>query len=159
MGGAVVLHGTLSGESWKQGQIITGEALFRAVPYENRVCRLWLTYDQLTEVINEQFAHRSSYTYNGIFNAQVNANANWQVESMRVEEPVKLELDRIPVIITSYAAAGGGGRFPVLRAMCQDEDNRFERLPILTREVLKDYLKTGHAWQPTKCWVIHRPTP
>jgi 2',3'-cyclic-nucleotide 2'-phosphodiesterase (5'-nucleotidase family) len=153
-GAQLALHGTLAEESWTAGAVVDGRALYRAVPYENQLCVVELTPDELKEVVAEQLHNRSSYTYAGIWGAHAEVAADGQT-AVALRFPASVAAgERVTLVLTSYHAAGGGNRYPVLRALVRQPAARLRVLPQTTREALRAYLLAVPDWcRPPTPWL------
>ncbi|MDT8390231.1 MAG: metallophosphoesterase [Lentisphaeria bacterium] len=151
----VVIHGKLSNASFPAGPFSEGD-LFALIPYENTIGTLLLTPRQLKDVLNEQLANRGSYTVNGLWGIRAICENN-QVARCVWADGTGFSTGRIKVAFHSYALAGGGGRFPVLRALAENPRCEPVETGLSTRDIVRTYLKThgAVAVSPEK-WFIEK---
>lgn len=133
----VVVHGRLSRFSLFPGPVTEAE-LFRLVPYENSIGTVALTPAELREILREQEANRDSYVYNGLFGARARVTRAGQIRDLELPGPIRD--GRVRVALNSYALAGGGGRFPRLRAIVRRPAANLHDTGIWTRTAVREYL-------------------
>jgi len=138
-GADVVIHGRLSRENLAEGTV-TESDLFRVVPYENTIATAELTVAELTIVISEQLANRSSYVYCGPWGVQVFAESGAAVKRLVDPTGAAFSKDRVKVAFNSYTTAGGGGRFPLLRKLLRQPTSRLHDTGINSRDALREFL-------------------
>ncbi len=150
----VVFHPVFHRAGWQAGPITEAD-LFRAVPYENTVGVAWLTREDLAAIIKEQLRYwYAKDLANGIWGLTVRV----RVKDQRVTELAFPQgQTRIPTAFNSYVIAGAGSRFPELRRRVRQPDARLKEIPVYTRDLLRDYLKSTPDWyaKPT-CWIRYR---
>ncbi len=158
-GAVAALHGVLARLYWPAGKPVTRGDLFRAMPYENKVCVVNLTRLELADVIGEQLALRQAYTYNGIHGVHVVADReSGRVINVTPAHGVWPEDERRPVAITSYNAAGGGGRYPRLRELCARPESGLQVEPSDAREIVRRYMEENREWTaPPTRWITWQP--
>ena len=62
---------------------------------------------------------------------------------------------RVPVAFHSYAAAGGGGRFPKLRTLLATPAAQYRTTGLMTRDIVRDHLRdSSEPVAPTVHWVM-----
>ena len=102
--------------------------LYQQLPYENRLCTLKLDRSQFSRLIKEQEKMKNK-------------------ENVLTASGKKLSLElfspgpdgRIKVAVSSYIAAGGGGRYPLFRIFCRDPLCCFTESSRTVRDLLLAY--------------------
>ncbi len=96
--------------------------IYQAQPFNDKICLLTLSHDQIAEIAAEQESQslRSQNFYN-------NPQASQQA--------------KIRVAFSSYTLAGAGGRFPVLKNIALHADSYPTETNILVRDALRSFLK------------------
>ncbi|MCK5802045.1 MAG: bifunctional metallophosphatase/5'-nucleotidase, partial [Lentisphaeria bacterium] len=139
-GATVVMHGRLSRAGLREGPITQAD-LFALVPYENSVVTAWLTPGQLARIVAEQYANRRSYVYCGVWGAEVQMDRDGGAKVLRLAHPGKKIDGRVLVAFNSYTAAGGGGRFPVLKKILDASESRTQTAGKSSRKALERYVR------------------
>lgn len=152
-GALVVFQGRLSKTSWPADIPVTEQLLYDAIPYENKIGIAMLTADEITMVLTEQLQSRESYVFNGIWGMKAQVSDDWRTVRELQWEP--LADTRVPVAFHSYAAAGGGGRFPKLRALLATPAVQHRTTGLMTRDIVRDHLRdSAEPVAPTVHWVM-----
>ena len=155
----IVFHGVLSKSSWAKGSYLTEAALFDVIPYENGIGMATLTLQEIKEIIEEQLKFKGKRSFNGIYGivAEVDS-ATRSVVGIHIPQDPPLQLGaRVPVAFNSYAIAGGGGRFPLLRRILRRRFSRLVDLDINSRDILRQYLVSSGQWKdPPFSWFRFR---
>jgi len=107
-------------------KIITEKDLFAVEPYDDVVCILYLTKQQIKKITAEQNNKRKLERYQ---------------LSHRLKNIDFKAGERIPVAFSSYLLAGAGGRFPVVKAIAEKVECKGRRTAISVRQALRNYLK------------------
>ena len=116
---------------------VTERTVFEWFPYDNTICILELSREEFERLIQEQKAlNKSSYQ---LF-------AGGEPLSFEMFRPGKN--GRMKFAVSSYAAAGGGGRYPVLRECRQNPACGFQETGISVREALCRFLKKHSSCGP-----------
>lgn len=136
----VVIHGKLSNANFPAGAFCESD-LFRLIPYENTIGTLSLTPQQLKDVLNEQLANRKSYAVNGLWGIRAICDENNQVTACVWPDGKEFSKGRITIAFHSYTLAGGGGRFPVLRALAEDPQCKPVETGLSTRDVVRKHFQ------------------
>lgn len=144
-GAVVALHGTLGRAGLPAGDI-NERHLFALVPYENTITLATLTPAELEVVVAEQLANRASYTYNGVWGAEVaiqpaTPEHEAHVRLTRLQGAEGPFPERILIAMNSHTAAGGGGRFPRLFAILQTPQAQRRNTGINSRDAVRTYLR------------------
>mgnify|MGYP002338692144 CR=1 FL=1 len=135
----VVLHGTLSDKSIQKGSV-TYNDLFNLLPYENTIMTCRLSPAQLKNIIEEQYDKRKTSAACGLWG--INAAISKEGRVLDLKKPGGSQLrGRIKTSLNSYTAAGGGGRFPVLRSILNKKESRLKTTGISTRKAVGDYFR------------------
>ena len=112
-----------------------------------------LTPDEITMVLTEQLRNRESYVFNGIWGVKAQVSDDWQ--TVRELQWNTLADTRVPVAFHSYAAAGGGGRFPKLRALLATAAVQYRTTGLMMRDIVRDHLRNSpEPVVPTVHWII-----
>ena len=152
----IVFHGVLSNSSWSKDSYLTEEVLFDTIPYENGIGMALLTLNDLKEIINEQLKFKGTRSFNGIYGASVEINTiDHSVNRINFpHQPFLKGNERISVAFNSYAIAGAGKRFPVLRNILRRPLSRLVDLGLNTRDVVRRYLKDSVHWKGSPGFVV-----
>ena len=139
----IVFHGCVS-YSAKFAGAITEKEIFAAIPYDDTVCTLLLTPDEIRKVINEQLNNRQNDKYSR-FQPPLGLTAvidkSMHVAGVTDENGTPLVPDRkYKCAFSSYILAGAGGRFPVLKKLAASAATRPEDSGVLVRDALRNYI-------------------
>ncbi len=149
-GAKVVFHARLSNHAWEPGTL-TEEGLFQTIPYENSVGVANLSKAELKEILTEQLRYAKRRTMNGLWglHAKVDLKARKVLE---LEFPAAAE--RVAVAFNSYTIAGGGGRFPKLRAILRRSEVILREFDLNPRDIVRAYLQAVSNWDtPPEAWL------
>ena len=135
-GTTLALHGTLSSANLKAGQPVTEHDLFNFVPYENTIVTATVTAEQLAEIVLEQWGQRDSYTFCGIWGAEVSIAADGKSAQAIFPD----DLPRHRLALNSFTAAGSG-RYPKLTAILKLPQVQTTDTGISTRNAVRSYLQ------------------
>jgi len=150
-----VMHGRLSRAGLSEGSV-TESDLFMIVPYENNIATAELTLDELERIVQEQIEQRSSYAFNGPWGFYATVQRR---KGVRIEPPSGYQAgQRLTTAVNSYTVAGGGGRFPILRAILRRPECQLKDTGMRTRAVVREYLGNhpGLIVTPTR-WLRFVP--
>lgn len=144
-GADIVLHGILAEDTIPAGPV-TGEDLWRLVPYENRVGLLSLTAAELKAVLEENVRHLGTPQFQGVcglaYDLDPAAPEGRRVLNLRLADGSKLHgRKRYRVAMNSYVLASGGRRYPVIRKLVGKSNARFELTDLDTRIAVARYLR------------------
>ena len=158
-GASVVLHGRLSGYDLR-ARTVREKDLFALVPYENSIVLAELSQGELETVVAEQLDNRKSYVFCGPWGATFDIEETTRTGD--VLPPVHVGGDHPPdqrflTAFNSYTAAGGGGRFPQLKAILSKPESRCRDTGLSSRDAVREYL-AAHAAEETKAkrWIRGR---
>ncbi|MBN2449049.1 MAG: metallophosphoesterase [Lentisphaeria bacterium] len=168
-GATAALHGRLSQDGFDAGTVTEAD-LFRVVPYENTAVLAEFTAAELEAVVAEQLDNRESYVYCGVWGAEFRiAEAESREEddpqataSAREDTPPQTAVamlnppdgeGRLLTVLNSYTAAGGGGRFPILRRILARPETRARDTGLSSRDALRTYLGKHPDLSPPKRWI------
>ncbi len=152
-GARIVFQGRLSKTSWPADQPVTEQLLYDAIPYENQIGIAMLTAAEVKMVLTEQLRNRESYVFNGIWGVKAQVSDDWQ--TVRELQWDTLADARVPVAFHSYAAAGGGGRFPKLRTLLSTPAVQYRTTGLMTRDIVRDHLRnSSEPVTPTVHWLM-----
>ncbi len=113
----------VSGGEGKAGEELSIREIFELFPYEDQVVKLTVSEEELTRILTEQLSCAVRYGSNLQFDglkAKVGAGnrlLSWSLNSGDISA------QNINLITNAFAASGGGGRYPELRAItrrCRD---------------------------------------
>lgn len=141
----IVLHGTLNGESLEAGPIRRRD-IWRIVPYENRLCVLRLTAQELREILEANAAYAGGdhfLTAHGLeYRLDASAPEGQRVADLRLADGTKPHPRlRLKVVTTNYLLASGGGRFRALSDVARRPTSRLQTTDIDTRTAVTDYVR------------------
>ncbi|MBO7146907.1 MAG: bifunctional metallophosphatase/5'-nucleotidase [Lentisphaeria bacterium] len=123
--------------------VLTRQELYSLLPYETYPAVIPLTQQELRAVLKEQLTRRAD---SFLFPDGLRYHAKGKkLISFTVEQSGKKEEYRCA--FSSYALAGGGSAFPVLRGIALKKWNKIEFFPETIRSVLEKYLKTGYPYR------------
>jgi 2',3'-cyclic-nucleotide 2'-phosphodiesterase (5'-nucleotidase family) len=141
----VVLHGLLAEASLARGPIRRADA-WRIIPYENRIGVLYLTPQELRDVLEENAELAGTAHFLGVrgigYDFYPKAQKGNRVRNLRLADgSLPNGRRRFRVASNSYALASGGGRFPALRRLAGQPNSRLEMTEIDTRAAVVDYVR------------------
>ena len=143
-GAQAAVHGKFTDGGLSAGSV-TEFDLYRLLPFENGISVAQLTPEEIRNIAEEQRLEGTS-SRNKIRDGVTKINGLvWHQEVVSAGRPLQTppawpEGIRIPVAFNSYVAAGGGGRFPVLRAILRQPDAKTTDHPVTTRAALRQFL-------------------
>lgn len=147
-GAVAAFHGRQSAVDWEAGKWVTERDLFLALPYENTMGVAQLLPAEITAIIEEQLEFEDAFGFNGVYGLYAEIEAK-RVKSLLLWRPDGVAPDpakRLPVVFTSYALAGGGGRFVRLRQITRQPAARLQELGGNTRDAVRAYLRETPNW-------------
>ena len=118
-----------TGRKWLKKEITLWD-LHQMYPYENHLCFLSLSREQFLQLINDQ-AELKDEDY--ILTA---AGEKLTAEMFQPDSR-----GRMKVALSSYSAAGGGGRYPALSRFIKDPACEFQESTRNIRELFREYLQ------------------
>jgi 5'-nucleotidase len=144
-GADIVLHGVLADEPLAAGEIRMAD-VWRIVPYENRIGLLYLTPEEIGDILLENLERRDTIHFMGAFGLafDVAPDGAGQAEIRNLRRPDGAHLHprkRYLVAVNSYVLASGGGRFPRLRAISLKPETRLSVTAIDTRSAVLRYVR------------------
>lgn len=140
-----VLHGVLNSEiGLAKGPVTVGD-VWRLVPYENTIGVAQLTRAELTEILDENAGVYAKNEFRGLWGMR------WRFDPKAAEGARVLEIrradgtalgaeERVAVAFNSYDLAGGGRRWPKLRAIVDRPECQLVEYEFTTRQALLDYI-------------------
>jgi 2',3'-cyclic-nucleotide 2'-phosphodiesterase (5'-nucleotidase family) len=134
-----VFHGTVVQSAYLEGEIQEKE-LFKVIPYEDTICLLRVSPGELKEIIKEQMQKRKMQHYQSYMG--LNINFDYQdniILSFSDGSPLKPG-KRYLTAFSSYALAGAGGRFPILKKIAMQKNTQGVDLNIKIRDSLRRYI-------------------
>ncbi|MFH0952963.1 MAG: bifunctional UDP-sugar hydrolase/5'-nucleotidase [Verrucomicrobiota bacterium] len=143
----VVLHGALSEAGLPAGAIRRGD-VWRLVPYENRIGVVWLTVEEIREILEENTDLIGSVHFLGAYGLSYEyhprARPGRRIRNICLPDGTTLHArKRVRVATSSYVLASGGGRFPGFRRIANLPTSRLEMTDVDTRSAVVKYVK-GH---------------
>ena len=120
---------------------VTYHDLFDLIPYENGIMTCLLTPAELMGIIEEQYDKRKTSASCGLWGIKaVLSSETGKVLKLQMPDGNQLP-NRLKTAVNSYTAAGGGGRFPVLRKILNKKSSRLKDTNISSREAVADYFR------------------
>ena len=140
----IVLHGVLAEAVIRPGTITRGD-VWKIVPYENSIGILYLTFQELREILEENARFAGSTHFMGVYGVAYDfcpdAEAGSRIRNLRLPDGTKPHgKQRFRVAVNSYSLASGGGRFRVLARLAERPNSRLEMTRIDTRTTVADYI-------------------
>ena len=111
----------------KNGIELTERELYEFIPFENRVTILSLTASELKKILTAQEKFGKKQEGSRLVPYGLPENPDFS--------------GRIDVAFTSFAASGGGSRYPELRKMAMLKSIPRRDLEMTTREIVREYLR------------------
>ena len=125
---------------WNKGKL-TVQDIFRTIPYENYLYTIKLTQAELKSVIEEQLKYYKHRSFNGIYGIKTVIDIkNKRVLALDFPKDKK----EITLVLSSYTAASGGGRFPILNELVKRKG--FKDSGFSSRNTLIWYLQKNLDW-------------
>jgi len=121
---------------------ITEWGLFRTYPYEDTVCLMSLTKQQLTEIIKEQLDKDRDKRFLSPYGIIVTIDKKNRVTDIKLEDgsPWKKGQRKI-VAVNSYSVSSAGRRFPVLKKIAMIKSVNARDTNKSVRDTLRTYIK------------------
>ena len=122
--------------------VIYEKDLFKAEPYDDTVCVLFLNKDEIKKIISEQIKYIKKAKFQSCHGLSVIRGKSGTLSIEFADgNPWSSESERIAVAFSSYTLAGAGGRFPVLKKIAMKPDSRGRNTAILIRDALRSYIR------------------
>lgn len=125
---------------------LTGRTIFYLMPFEDTICTLTLRSADFKTVLQEQLKELKRLPSLYGIAAELNPKNG---ELLKLSLPDGAEWReperRIKIAFSSFAMAGGGGRFPRLRELATDSKNLPENTGLLVRDCLRKYIEKNAA--------------
>ncbi len=136
----IVFHGAVKHSASFAGDI-TEKDIFDAIPYEDTICTLELTPDELKIIISEQFATKKKYHFQSVSGLIVSRGSHKEI-TIKQSNGSELNTDkRYKCAFSSYFLAGAGGRFPKLKSIALQKKSKGIDTNITIRKALREYIK------------------
>jgi len=139
-----VLHGSLGDESIPPGQLLYRDA-WRMVPYENTIGLVYLTPQEIKEVLIENYSRPVTPHSFGTFNLQFSMNkvdGEIEIDNLRDGKGELLHpRKRYRVALNSYVLASGGERYLKTRKLAELPESRLTMIDKDTRAMVMDYIR------------------
>ncbi len=150
-GARAALHGKFT-EGGLAAGAVTEFDLYRLLPFENGIVTAWLTPAEILAALEEQdkaARERGGTARNGLCGLRRVAGKDGTPARLCTPDGRPLpESERIPVALNSHVAAGGGGRFPVLRDLLRHPETRAADTGVSTRDALRRFLGDHPDYAP-----------
>ncbi len=135
----IVFHGAVM-ESAELAGSITEKHIFEAIPYEDSVCTLKLTPNELKTIILEQIKEKNHGRFQSPYGLQIIIRNN-NIVSLKLENGKNLYNNkRYLCAFSSYILAGAGGHFPQLKKIAMMPESKGTDTGILIRDSLRNYI-------------------
>lgn len=120
---------------------ITSRDLFKAVPFDDTIGILYLRENEMIAIADEQMQIKDIFfqALHGIRIKRGAADKPAQILTLTNGESWD-EKQRYPVAFSSYALAGAGGRFPILKKIALQDECRGQNTGILLRDAVLKYI-------------------
>jgi 2',3'-cyclic-nucleotide 2'-phosphodiesterase (5'-nucleotidase family) len=141
----VVLHGSLDDVALPPGDLNMA-AIWRIVPYENRIGIVSLTPEEIDEILEENAAYQGQISHMGAYGLRyrldLEAPPGERVSSIRLADgSAPHARGRLRVAFNSYVLASGGLRFNSVRRLVDRPEARLELTKIDTRNATARYVR------------------
>jgi len=150
-GADLVLHGVLDEAQLPAGPVHMSD-VWGIVPYENRAAMITVTAGELTDILNENLAHRGSIQFMGPYGftyaTEGQGGAQRAIHIRLADGSIPHPRQRLKLCVNSYVVASGGKRFPRLREIAEQPESRLRLLEVQTREAVVSYLKAHRGLSP-----------
>ena len=129
----------------RQGGSITGQAVYEMMPFENRLCTIELTAQELRAVIREMMDFQKDGNCQVLYGLRIDLDKEGNCLSgpFYPDGSPLAEDTRIKVVMHNYAAAGAGGRFKIIAALKDQKETAFHDSGILVRKALECYISSN----------------
>jgi len=135
-----VFHGSVI-KSAKLAGDITEKNLFDLIPYEDTICLLKLTSEELKTIITEQMKKRKMQHYQSYLGLNVKFDYNNKI-TLLLEKNKPLDTKkRYLTAFSSYVLAGAGGRFQKLKEIAIRKSSEGIDTDITIRDSLRKYIQ------------------
>ena len=135
-----VFHGTVIPSAKFAGKI-TEQNIFDAIPYEDTICTLDLTLEELKTIIREQISAKKQHHFQSVLGLMLSKDSK-NTLTIKMSNGYTLRSDkRYRCAFSSYTLAGAGGRFPELKAIALRKTSNGQDTGVTIREALRDYVK------------------
>lgn len=165
-GADVVLHGTLSNHGIPAGDIHTA-AIWRLVPYENRIGVVSLTIGEIRAIMEEAAVYLGKARYFGAWGLQYEVHSyapeGRRIRNLRLADGSAIHYKtRLKVAMNNYHLSGGGGRFPELATIVNSPQAQLVMQPEATREMVLKYVRAQRSLDipaGTNATLVAHPPP
>ncbi|MFA7230674.1 MAG: bifunctional UDP-sugar hydrolase/5'-nucleotidase [Victivallaceae bacterium] len=150
----IAVFGMNCGEFTVFEKTVYEETVFRFFPFQDTLCTIELSLDELKTVMNEQIvAARKKYYSPMLYGAKIIIDKNWNAVKII---PGKTQSNKFKVAFSSYTLAGGGGKFPQLARLAREKSSNLQNDEITIRECVSQYIKKHSPLklEPHK-WLYH----
>ncbi|MCC5789482.1 MAG: bifunctional metallophosphatase/5'-nucleotidase [Opitutales bacterium] len=135
-----VVHGLLFMDDPVSAGTKTVEDMWGIIPFENFVVTATLTVEELKGILQEVYQQRTIRSLMGLEAEVEGRGDNLQVLTLRDQNGQPLDREtKLRVAFNSYDAAGGGARFPRLRAKLREESAAMKLHRYQSRAMLIDF--------------------
>jgi 2',3'-cyclic-nucleotide 2'-phosphodiesterase/3'-nucleotidase len=134
------------GKPIKPELCLTGKTIFYLMPFEDTVCTLTLNSADFKSVLQEQLAELKRLPSICGITAKLKPKSSSLLRLFLPDGTEWRKPERkIKVAFSSFAMAGGGGRFPRLKELAADSKNLPEDTGMLVRDCLRKYIEKAAA--------------
>jgi len=150
----VVVHGINERRyGLKKGSITVGD-VWKIVPYENTYGTCNLDGKELRSILEEDLKYVDTGDFRGIWGLKWNFDlsapeGHRTISLTHTNGNAVADNEKLIVAFSSYDLAGGGARFPVLRAIADKPETKTVDFDISTRQAVIDYIKSRGTIAPT----------
>lgn len=156
VGCQVAFHGTLSKKNFAGKKAITRQDLFDFVPYENTLVTARLTPTEIAAIAWEQWQNRSSYTFCGIWGAEITINQKSAQVNTIAGQPIPPDCNER--FLTAFNNFTTSGRYPVLKKILALEAAETTDTGFSTRTIVENFLRRNPALHLTPTlWLKQKP--
>jgi len=135
-----VFHGSVIQSAKLAGKIYQKD-LFNLIPYEDTICLLKLTPEELKIIINEQMKKRKINHFQSYYGLNVNFDYQNRITLTFNNNTPLIQNKRYLTAFSSYALAGAGGRFPELKKIAAKKTSEGVDTNNTIRDALKQYIQ------------------
>ena len=131
------------------GGILTGDTLFRLIPYENFITVLTLNAEELKRIRTEQLNLKQPHNYlfeDGI-RFELSADGRQALRVFRDGRELA-DGERITAAFGSYAVSGAGGRYPVLKSIAESGKVDRRDTELTVRGAFRDLIGKEYGPKP-----------
>lgn len=132
------------------GGVLTGDTLFRLIPYENFITVLTLDAEELKRIRTEQLNLKQPHNYlfeDGI-RFELSSGGRQALRVFRADGREITGGERITAAFGSYAVSGAGGRYPVLKSIAESGKVNRRDTELTVRGAFRDLIGKEYGPKP-----------